>query len=201
MGRARGAARRVLAVWCPDWPLGTPESGLEERSFEREEQSFEQVVAAVEEFCPRVEVVRPGTCAISAAGPARYFGGEESLVRKITDAVTALGFACRAGLADSLFAAQLAARVPAGAGASAAAETAARVPAGTAVRASGRVALSGLIVAPGGTRAFLAPYPVSVLDIPQFADLLPRLGIWTLGDFARLPAAEAANRFGAPGKR
>ncbi len=141
MGRARGAARRVLAVWCPDWPLGTPESGLEERSFEQEErsfeqeeQSFEQVVAAVEEFCPRVEVVRPGTCAISAAGPARYFGGEESLVRKITDAVTALGFACRAGLADSLFAAQLAARVPAGAGASAAAETAARVPAGTAVR-------------------------------------------------------------------
>ncbi len=208
MGRARGAARRVLAVWCPDWPLGTPESGLEERSFEQEErsfeqeeQSFEQVVAAVEEFCPRVEVVRPGTCAISAAGPARYFGGEESLVRKITDAVTALGFACRAGLADSLFAAQLAARVPAGAGASAAAETAARVPAGTAVRASGRVALSGLIVAPGGTRAFLAPYPVSVLDIPEFADLLPRLGIWTLGDFAGLPAAEAANRFGAPGRR
>src|SRR6266699_1278336 len=134
MGRARGAARRVLAVWCPDWPLGTPESGLEERSFEQEErsfeqeeQSFEQVVAAVEEFCPRVEVVRPGTCAISAAGPARYFGGEESLVRKITDAVTALGFACRAGLADSLFAARLAARVPAGAG---------RVPAGAAVGAA-----------------------------------------------------------------
>jgi len=217
MGRARGAARRVLAVWCPDWPFGTPGSGLEERSFEQEEQSFEQVVAAVEEFCPRVEVVRPGTCAISAAGPARYFGGEESLVRKITDAVTALGFACRAGLADSLFAAQLAARVPAGAAASAAAGTAAPVPAGaaasaaagtaapvpagTAVRASGWVAQLGLIVAPGGTRAFLAPYPVRVLDIPEFADLLPRLGIWTLGDFAGLPAAEAANRFGAPGRR
>jgi protein ImuB len=186
MGRARDAARRVLAVWCPDWPLGTPDSGPEA-------PAFEQVVAAVEKFCPRVEVVRPGTCAIGAAGPARYFGGEEALARKITDAVTALGFACRAGVADSLFAAQLAARVPAGA--------AARVPAGAAVQVPGRVALPWLIVAPGGTRAFLAPYPVSVLDVPEFADLLPRLGIWTLGDFAELPAAEAANRFGAPGRR
>ena len=227
MGRAHGAARRVLAVWCPDWPLGTPESGPEARSLEPEARAFEQVVAAVEEFCPRVEVVRPGTCAIGAAGPARYFGGEESLVRKITDAVTALGFACRAGLADSLFAAQLAARVPAGAGrvpagaavraaaaarvpsgaavgaaaVRAAARTAGRVPAGPAAQAPGRVALPGLIVPPGGTRAFLAPYPVSLLDIPEFADLLPRLGIWTLGDFAGLSAAEAANRFGTPGRR
>ena len=110
MTRARDAARRVLAVWCPDWPPGTPGSGPEARA-------FEQVVSAVEELCPRVEVVRPGTCAIGAAGPARYFGGEEVLARKITDAVMALGFACRAGVADSLFAAQLAAHGhPAGPG-------------------------------------------------------------------------------------
>src|SRR6266487_3072785 len=198
MGRARGAARRVLAVWCPDWPPGTPDSGPEARG-------FEQVVAAVEEFCPRVEVVRPGMCAVGATGPARYFGGEESLARKITDAVTALGFACRAGVADSLFAAQLAAQVPglapglASGPAPGSAHAAAPGPARTG--APGRAGLPGLIVAPGGTRAFLAPYPVSVLDVPEFADLLPRLGIWTLGDFARLPAAEAANRFGAPGKR
>ncbi len=198
MGRARGAARRVLAVWCPDWPPGTPDSGPEARG-------FEQVVAAVEKFCPRVEVVRPGMCAIGATGPARYFGGEESLARKITDAVTALGFACRAGVADSLFAAQLAAQAPglapglASGPAPGSAHAAAPGPARTG--APGRAGLPGLIVAPGGTRAFLAPYPVSVLDVPEFADLLPRLGIWTLGDFARLPAAEAANRFGAPGKR
>lgn len=163
MSRAPGAARRVLVVCCSDWPPGTPDSGPEARA-------FEPVVSAVEEFCPRVEVVRPGICAVGAAGPARYFGGEEPLARRITDAVTAAGFACRAGVADSLFAAELAAQ-------------------------------AGLIVPPGKTPAFLASYPVNVLDVPELTDLLPRLGIWTLADFAALPAAEAANRFGATGKR
>ena len=176
MSSARGAPQRVLAVWCPDWPPDAPDAGPEARA-------FEQVITVVAEFCPRVEVVRPGMCAIGARGPARYFGGEEALARKITDAVTALGIDCQAGIADGLFAARLAARVPASAG------------------SPGVMAPPGVIVAPGRTPAFLAPYPVSVLDIPEFAGLLPRLGIWTLGDFARLPAAEAANRFGAPGER
>jgi protein ImuB len=173
---ARGAARRVLAVWCPDWPPGTPDTGPEARS-------FEQVATAVAEFCPRVEVVRPGICAIGAAGPARYFGGEEALAGKITDAVTALGFACQAGIADGLFAAVLAARTSQGTGAG----TLPRRPA--------------MIVPAGGTPTFLAPFPVSVLGVPELDDLLPRLGIWTLGDFTRLPAAEAASRFGVPGAR
>jgi protein ImuB len=58
---------------------------------------------------------------------------------------------------------------------------------------------AGMIVPPGGTPAFLAAYPVSVLEVPELSSLLPRLGIWTLGDFARLPAAEAASRFGTAG--
>jgi protein ImuB len=190
MSRARDPARRVLAVCCPDWPPGTPDSGPDARA-------FEQVVSAVEEFCPRVEVVRPGICAIGTAGPARYFGGEEALARKITSAVTAAGFACRAGVADSLFAAQLAAQAPALAPAPAPVSAPVSAPAPARTRAG----LPGMIVPPGKTPAFLAPYPVGVLEIPKLADLLPRLGIWTLGDFARLPAAEAANRFGTPGRR
>jgi protein ImuB len=74
-----------------------------------------------------------------------------------------------------MFAAQLAARTP---------------------RAAPRAAV---IVAPGEAPAFLAPRPVSSLGNPELADLLPRLGIRTLGDFAALSAAEAANRFGAQG--
>jgi protein ImuB len=219
MGRARSAARRVLAVWCPDWSPDTPDAGPAARA-------FEQAVTAVEEFCPRVEVIRPGICALAAAGPARYFGGEAALARKITDTVTALGFACRAGVADGLFAAQLAARAaggPGGPGAGGAAEAAGgvagadspvaaravRAPAGSASHSSAgsagrsprRAGPAWVIVAAGGTPAFLAPYPVSVLDVPELTDLLPRLGIWTIGDFARLPAAEAANRFGLPGRR
>ena len=83
------------------------------------------------------------------------------------------GFVCQAGVADGLFAAQLAAQ--------------AATP-GNAVT-----------VGTGQAREFLARHPVSVLDSPELADLLPRLGIRTLGAFASLPATEAVNRFGAPG--
>jgi protein ImuB len=160
--RAGDAPSRVLAVRCPDWPGA--EAGA---------RAFEQVVAAVEELCPRVEVLYPGACAIGARGPARYFGGEEVLARKIVDAVARCGFACRVGVADGMFAAQLAAQ----------AQTPDAV----------------LVVAPGGTSAFLAPQPVGTLEDPELVDLLPRLGIRTLGEFAALPATEAGNRFGVQG--
>jgi protein ImuB len=166
---------RVLVVWCPEWPVPPdPDSG----------RAFERVVSLVEELCPRVEVLRPGACAIGARGPARYFGGEGALAGKIIEAVTGGGFACQAGIADGLFAARLAAHAAAQ---------------GTAT-----------IVPPGRAREFLAPYPVGVLgsaemaellrlDGAEMAELLPRLGIVTLGEFARLPASQAVNRFGTPG--
>ena len=136
-------------------------------------RAFEPVVSLVEELCPRVEVLHPGACAIGARGPARYFGGEEALAGKIIETVTGGGFACSAGVADGLFAARLAARAAAP---------------GTAT-----------VVPPGQAREFLAPYAVSVLDSEELTELLPRLGIVTLEDFARLPASQAVNRFGAPG--
>ena len=166
---------RVLVVWCPGWPEPSdPEAG----------RAFERVVSLVEELCPRVEVLRPGACAIGARGPARYFGGEEALAGKIIEAVTGGGFGCQAGIADGLFAARLAAHAA----------------------APGTVT----IIPPGQAREFLAPYPVSVLggeemaellrlDGAEMAELLPRLGIVTLGEFARLPASQAVNRFGTRG--
>jgi protein ImuB len=156
---AAGPAR-VLVVWCPDWPAA-------------EVQTFERVIATVEEFCPRVEVLRPGACAIGARGPARYFGGETALARKIVAAVTGHGVACQAGIAEGLFAAQLAARAGAPGGIT--------------------------VVPPGETREFLAAHPVSVLGSEDLASLLPRLGLRTLGEFAALSAGEVVNRFGAPG--
>ena len=167
--KAGGSApRRVLVVWCPDWP-----EAAEDQEAGPGARAFEQVVSAVEAFCPRVEVIRPGVCAIGAAGPARYFGGEESLAGKLTGAIGGLGLACQTGIADGLFAAQLAAQ--------------ARRP--------------GAVVAPGGGAAFLAPQPVTALGSPELADLLPRLGITTLGEFAALPVADAANQFGTEGVR
>lgn len=161
-----GRPARILAVWCPEWP--------EETAGYTEARAFERVVAAVEDFCPVVEVVRPGLCVLSARGPARYFGGEEALAARIADTVTARGFACHTGVADGQFAACLAAR--------------AACPQHAAV-----------VVPPGGARRFLAPYPVHLLTAPGLAGQLVRLGIRTLGDFAALPARDVASRFGAEG--
>jgi hypothetical protein len=64
-----------------------------------------------------------------------------------------------------------------------------------AVLAAGR----GVVVPAGGTPAFLAPLPVTVLGQDDLAGLLDRLGIRTLGGFAALPDAHVLGRFGADG--
>ncbi|MER6809626.1 DNA polymerase Y family protein [Spirillospora sp. NPDC000708] len=204
---------RVLAVWCPDWPVtavgvdaGTagavvvqgriaacsaaaraegvrrgqrlrdaqrrcPDLVVRERDTDAEGRLFEAVAEAVAELAPRVEVVRPGLCAIAVRGPARFYGGEEALRVLVQDTVVEAGHDCGSGIADGLFAAELAARAGQG----------------------------GVVVPEGGAAAFLAPYPLSVLDRPELADLLARLGIRTLGAFAELPSGHVAGRFGADG--
>jgi hypothetical protein len=60
-------------------------------------------------------------------------------------------------------------------------------------------ARSNLIVPAGGTPGFLAPFPIGVLGQAELAELLGRLGIRTLGDFAALPESQVLGRFGADG--
>jgi protein ImuB len=163
-GVHRGQRVREAQHHCPDLIAVPRDEGSEARG-------FEQVLAVVEEFCPRVEVTRPGLCALGVQGPARYFGGEEALVGKLAAALADGGFGGRIGVADGLFAGELAAR-------------------------DGR---AGVVVPPGGTPQFLADQPVTALGSADLEDLLIRLGIRTLGEFAALPAADVANRFGVPG--
>ncbi|MFB7614635.1 hypothetical protein [Kitasatospora sp. NPDC056181] len=66
-----------------------PALELRDRDPEAETRRFEPVVAAVEAFTSRVEVLRPGLCAIPVKGPSRYFGGEEALAAKVQGAVAA----------------------------------------------------------------------------------------------------------------
>jgi len=185
--------RRILAVRCPAWHLpsllarqtgqaASPGPGPAARGAAGPAapgagpaaRAFEQVVSVVQEFCPRIEVLRPGLCAFGVRGPAKYFGGEAELARKVAGAVTRLGYDCGVGIADGMFAALLASR-------------------------DSQWEPPARIVPPGGTPAFLAPRAVTVLGEPDLADLLIRLGIRTLGEFAAVPAAEAGNRFGARG--
>jgi protein ImuB len=57
----------------------------------------------------------------------------------------------------------------------------------------------GAIVAPGQSAAFLADFPVAVLERPELGDLLVRLGIRTLRQLATLPTADVLARFGPEG--
>jgi protein ImuB len=150
---------------------------------------IEPVAAALEQFTPLAEALRPGLHAFAARGPSRYFGGEPALTGLVVRAVTdALGSASRTGVgaADGLFAAGLAAR---------AATTLPAV----------------LVVPPHQSRQFLAGLPLTSLTDPvsplhsdekgteALLDVLGRLGIQTLGDLAALDEADVLGRFGWPG--
>lgn len=162
---------RVLLVRCPAL-LVEDEGGDVLRRFAR-------VVEAVGSLSPWVTAVRPGICTVPARGPARFFGGEEAVVRLVRAAVaacppgtTGTGMDGRTGMevgvADGVFAAHLAAR-------------------------------RGRVVPPGGTPAFLAGWPLDVLEQPELAQLLARLGLRTLGAFAALPERHVLARLGAVG--
>ncbi|MGA3148986.1 MAG: hypothetical protein ABSF33_16135 [Acidimicrobiales bacterium] len=92
---------RLLVVRCPDL-LADDEGGATLRS-------FVEVIEATEAFCPWVTAVRTGICSLPARGPARYFGGEGTLVQRVADATSGIT-PVEVGVADGLFAAVLAAR-------------------------------------------------------------------------------------------
>jgi protein ImuB len=214
-GEEGGAAGRTILVWCPDWPVAAAEivdgvvasepvvvlhgnrvvacsetarldgvrRGLRRREAQsrcpqlvvvehdpaRDARAFEPVVAAVEEVAVGVEVIRPGACALAARGPSRYFGGEEAAAERIVEQIAE----------------------------SCAVESQVGIADG--VFAAGLAARAGRVIGPGETREFLAGVTIEALERPELADLLTRLGVKTLGDFADLPAADVITRFGFDG--
>lgn len=167
-GVRRGLTRREAQARCPDLHVAQADP-------DRDARLFEPVATAVDATVPGVEVLRPGLLVLAARGAARYFGSEEEAAERLVDAVAALGVECRIGIADELSAAVTAAR-----------------------RAQ--------IVAPGAAANFLAPLPVGELAVEpslapreraELVDLLHRLGLRRIGDFAALTPAEVASRFGA----
>ncbi|KAA1424077.1 DNA polymerase Y family protein [Nocardioides antri] len=172
-GVRRGQRRRDAQARCPELVLlpANPE---------RDARYFEPVLATVEELRPGVAPIRPGLLAVPA--PGRYFGGESHAAALVAQHLVDAGvWDCRLGVADDLFTAEQAAR---------------------------QAEVQDSVVVPPGTSAtFLQSLPVRVLadatdggeEGRALADLLRRLGLRTLGDFARLSAAEVSNRFGSFG--
>lgn len=203
---------RTIVVWCPDWPViaaeivdGYPADepvavlhanrvlatspaaraegvrrGLRKREAQgrcphlivlehdpgRDMRAFEPVLAAVEELAPGVETLRPGACALAARGPARYYGGEAVAAERIVE--------------------HIAQRC----------DVEAQVGVAEGTFAAGLAARAGVLVPPGETAAFLADLSITALGRPALADLLRRLGIHTLAEFAALPAPDVLARFG-----
>jgi len=158
----------------------------------RDVRVFEAVVSAVAAFTPRVEVSRPGVCSLPVRGPARYFGGESSLAAQLTEAVEGIvsalnGPPCRIGIADSPFVARLAA------------QAAGRTAGGGRGEAEAHSGGNVLIIPPGHAAAWLADLPVGALGRRDLADLLNRLGIRRLGEFAVMDEGLVGARFGAEG--
>jgi protein ImuB len=174
-GVRRGQRRRDAQARCPEVVLlgANPD---------RDARWFEPVLSAVEEVRPGVAPLRPGMLAVPA--PGRYFArsglsGEEAAAAVLAEHLVGAGvWDCRFGSADDLYTAERAARL---------------APA------------QGCTVVPSGeSAAFLRGLPVTVLadDGPEGAelsDLLRRLGLVLLGDFAALSGASVSNRFGGYG--
>jgi protein ImuB len=209
------AGARTLLLWCPDWPViaaeivdGVPADGavvvlhgnrvvacseaaradgvrrglrrreaqsrcprlvVVEHDAGRDARAFEAVVVAVEEVAVGVEVIRPGACALAARGSARYFGSEEAAAERIVEQVAE---AC---------------------------SVESQVGIADGVFAAGLAARGGRLIPPGETATFLAGMPIETIERPDLVDLLKRLGITTLGDFAALPAGDVLTRFGFDG--
>jgi protein ImuB len=217
---------RTLVVWCPDWPVtphladhppGTALAVLEKgqvlacnpaarvdgvrRGMRRRDaqsrcpglvvvdhrpdadaRAFEDVLLALEELSPGVAPLRPGLCALRM--PEKFYAekfyaagigtSEREAAAVFAERLVDLGvWDVRLGVADGLFAAEQAARQA--------------------------LAQDVLIVSAGESAAFLAELPIEALDAPPLAGLLRRMGVTTLGAFARLAPADVHTRFGGEG--
>ncbi len=190
-GVRRGSRIREAQARCPGLRVIRYDAALDARA-------FEPVLVGLEHALPGLHPLRPGTVAVRARGPARYYGGEQAAALSVLGTVAGLvgdhdsPVAGRVGIADGLFAAEQAARHTLGARSDGA---------GSEEPAHGGADPRITRVPPGATAEFLAPLAVGLLEQPELVSLLPRLGIRSLGEFAALAESDVAARFGPDGSR
>jgi len=122
---------------------------------------------AAVELAPFARPVRLGVLTIPSKGPSRFFGGEAAFCEL-------LGRALTPHVGDG----QVGVGVAEG------------------LFAAVLAARSSVIVPTGATPEFLAPWSVATLRDPDLAATCQRLGLHTLGRFARLDEARVLERFG-----
>jgi protein ImuB len=212
-------APRVLALWCPDWPV-TAAAGTEAVAMHRPAAvvSGHRVLAC--SAVARARGVRRGLrrreaqarcpeLVVLMADPdrdARVFERVALAVEELAPGVEVVRpglLALHAQGPIGFFggtrqaAERLIDRVAARAGAEC------QIGVADGLFAATLAARRGVVVAPGRSAEFLAPLPVAELDREpgvdraDLIDLLERLGVRSLGVFAGIPAADIASRFGS----
>lgn len=170
--------------------------------------AFERVARAVLGVVPAAQPIGDGALAFRMRGASRFYGSESRAIEAVRGALEPLGLAAAFGVADDRFTAELAVAAvsdPFGAARGGAAWVGAASFPESRVSAregavSGSSASAGAVIVPaGGSAAFLAPLPVSVLGDDELPSMLHRLGVHTLGGFAQLPEDSIRDRFGSVG--
>jgi protein ImuB len=214
--QASHQARRVMAVWCPDWPVVAAMTDLPRSAAAA---VFDKGLVLACTPAARADGVRRGMrrrdaqarcpeLAVLDYNPAadvRAFEPVLAVIEELTPGVAPLrpGL-CALPVPDRYYGGEV----------EAGAVLAERlVDAGvwdcrigvadglfTAEQAARRaLPQESFVVAPDGSAAFLRGLPVRVLDDPELVSLLDRLGLATLGDFASLSANDVQARFGRHG--
>jgi hypothetical protein len=144
--------------------------GLAEEGPRGEElRRFADVLEVVRDRCPFVQPVRLGVAALPARAPSRFFGGERSVCDLL------------AADLDPLLGVEVSFGVADG------------------LFAAMLAARGSEIVPTGETARFLSGFSMAVLRRPDLAAVCRRLGVATLGRFARLDADRVLERFGSDG--
>ncbi len=146
------------------------------RDADCERSAQEALVEAAETLSPRVEDAGEGVVYLDLEGLERHFPGEHfehQVGRALIDAAQKADLPVRVGVAAAKLAARVAADLP----------------------------RSPTVVPLGEEAAFLAPLPLERLA-PELgvSATLERWGVRSIGDFAKLPAAEVASRLGRAGQ-
>jgi len=169
---------RCVAVVFPKWRQHHGQLG-EEHAY----LLFEQVVRAISDVSPLIEVEDLGTIVLAARGPSRYFGGDELLAQYLFDIChnTHSEIPCGVGIADSRFAAMAAAHLSVTRG-------------------------RPCVIDKSVTEAFIDALPVAALGrlcgvSVNTVDLFERLGLRTCAAVRAVGQSALIDRFGIEGSR